>query len=154
MRLAQHTGDTLIVTDPDAENPVVILPFDKYEDLVAAPDYFEDLALDETGEEWHEDLPEEFFMEEDQPLSATSSESADLEELGVSRVSGVPVVQDEFSPEVPAEQTIIEEMPVMQPIPEQAEETVPIMQGEQVPSKNVVEGDEGSEEKFYLEPIE
>lgn len=53
IRLAQRTGDTLIVADPAGENDIVLMDVDRYEAIV-------DDGLGEPVEE----LPDEFFVEE------------------------------------------------------------------------------------------
>jgi hypothetical protein len=55
LNLSKKTGDTVIVHDPSSEHDLVVLPFDQYEDLVAAEhpslsgDY-DDYLLEEMSE--------------------------------------------------------------------------------------------------------
>ena len=60
LQLAKKTGDTLIVTDPDGHEPVVIMDVAKYEALL-------DLGtLAQDSEETYEDMPfEDLYGEEE-----------------------------------------------------------------------------------------
>lgn len=127
MRLAQKTGDVLIVTDSDGREPLVLMSVDRYEDMRLGPEaFFEEGDLDEDldGDLDGEEAPWMPLGEEDQlPSIHISSENEEDSEGEFD--GGIGPVTEE---------------PEVAPIPE--------------PKQKESQPKNDGEEQFYLEPIE
>jgi hypothetical protein len=132
LKLAQKTGDRLIVTDPSGQEPVVILPLSEYEGLLDHGSF--------RGGREPQDVEERSY--EDVPKSAPEAR----EEIGESEMEG------EFDPEALEEQVmaamVMEEPEVLPVVPLAPPSYEP--ERRSIPPKSA--GGE-TEEQFYLEPV-
>lgn len=141
LRLANKTGDRLIVTDPNGRDAVVILPLDEYEALVDSamgpPELYEVPPTDEADE--------------------AEFDPDDLERGALKGLWDGPVGEEAAALEV-IERPEPEEDPVRQGPPELA----PAVLAESMQSRQRVQLNrgsgkrpdiEGGEEQFYLEPV-
>lgn len=143
LRLAQRTGDRLIVTGPEGAEPVVILPLDEYESLIENA-----LGLSEGYE-----IPAavDFGDQDDE----AEFDTEDLERGVLKDLWQEPVLEtapleviERPEPEIPSVQPIHEPEPVQEPVPQPAVRR-PIPQRPMPPRSLRGEG----EEQFYLEPV-
>ena len=135
MRLAQKTGDVLIVTDPDGHEPLVLMSVDRYEDLRLGPD-----ACCEEG-----DWIEEDEMSEDSGVGTDEGEDFEqflMRKESEERIPSINVFEEEQDEEAEFAERI-------GPIPEEPE-VAPLQEEKREQSQPKNEG----EEQFYLEPIE
>jgi hypothetical protein len=151
IELSKRTGDTLIVADPQGENSVVLMPVQRYEDLVCGNEVFEDFDDAEnfqdhgsSEESW--EIPEEFLAPDISTQSLDQQEQsaasvADEREQGEQREE----IASNFLPEPMLDEIMQAEIPNL-PVEEFAEE------GRIGPLNN--QEDDDGEERFYLEPIE
>lgn len=129
MRLARQTGDVLIITDPEGQEPIVLMSVDRYE--VLRSDEIDRLDEEAAHEKWSEPPAMEWVDEPDDVPSEASD--ADLEEEFEERI-GPLATEPEVTP------LDHEELRAPDEVEKEAEK----------PQKLA----ENGEEKFYLEPIE
>ncbi len=157
--LVRRTGDTMIVTDPDAEDVYVVMDIEQYE-----------MLLDVTG-----DIEDEGFEGDVLDFPGEGELSSDVEEP----VEIHPSASDDFSPENiwEAMKPANEEGETWDPAAMNEEELADLERQykafasrnvktameevqkpeEKIPEKPVIleaEDDELGEEQFYLEPVE
>ena len=143
LRLAQKTGDRLIVTDANGGEPVVILPLDEYESLIEnALGLSEGYEIPSTVDVGGADDEAEFDAEELQ-----RGMLRDLWQEPVLETAPLEVIERP-EPEIPPVQPIHEPEPVPEPAPQPAVRR-PIPPRPLAPKPPRDEG----EEQFYLEPV-
>ena len=135
LRLAQKTGDRLIVTDVNGGEPVVILPLDEYESLI-------DNALG---------LSEPYGIQEEAEFDTEEIEQGILKDLWQEPVTEVAPLEviERPEPETPYAPPSHEPEPVPEPVVQpQVRRPVP-----QRPPVARPANKEDGEEQFYLEPV-
>ena len=145
MRLAQKTGDVLIVTDPDGREPLVLMSVDRYEEMRLGPD----ACCDDEDWAGEEETPED--------LDVGTDEGEDFGEFlmrkeGEERIPSIDLSEEgddeaEFADRIGP----LPEDPKIAPIRESFPSE--FLQEEQKKQEQVQLKSEG-EERFYLEPIE
>ncbi len=129
MNLARKTGDVLIVTDPDGQEPIVLMNIDRYETL----------REDEIGRVDEEDWsPAEPMMDWDRTGEANLASVADVSESDL---------EEEFEERIGPTAT----EPVITPIEPVEEVVVKNVESEAEKPQKLAEN---GEEKFYLESID
>lgn len=129
MNLARKTGDVLIITDPDGQEPIVLMNIDRYETLR------EDEISRIEEEDWS---PAEPTMDWDKMVENDLSEVAELSENDL---------EEEFEERIGPMAT----EPTVTPI-EPAEEMV--TKNVEIEAEKPQKSAENGEEKFYLESID
>lgn len=141
LRLAQRTGDRLIVTDPSGEEPVVILPLAEYEGLL---DYG---SFRKGGKsQIHEERPHEDVRKPSFEVEGSSTIGVDF---NVDPMNVEAEIEGEFDPEALEEQVLAamtEEEPEVVPVQ-------PILEAPRRPVSRKDREESGGEEQFYLEPV-
>lgn len=146
MRLAQKTGDVLIVTDPDGREPLVLMSVDRYEDMRLGPDACCD------DEDWaaEDDLSED--------AGVGTDEGEDFEQFlrrkeAEERIPSIDLFEEEQDEETEFAERIgpVPEEPEVAPIQESVPERFP---QEESPKQEQSQPKNEGEEQFYLEPIE
>jgi hypothetical protein len=148
LKLAKRTGDRLIVTGNEGEEPVVILPLAEYEALVEGSTFFRPKGG--AGEDQHyqaavsrstqgyEPEPEEDFDPvaiEKQVMAAMIEEEPEIVPVDTRGEESAPVFTPEAAPAAAVETP-----------PSQENPRKPITRRPQAP-------EEGGEERFYLEAV-
>lgn len=141
LRLAQRTGDRLIVTDPSGEEPVVILPLAEYEGLLDYGSFRKGRKSQSHEERSFENVRQPAFK-----AQVSESVGADLR---VDPMNVEAEIEGEFDPEALEEQVIAamgEEEPEVVPVP-------PAPEAPRTPISRKSQVNTGGEEQFYLEPV-
>ena len=141
LRFAQTTGDKLVVTNLEGEEPVVVMSLTTYAELVGFSSLKQSVKVSHAN---HRE-PSPKFHDEIDTLSRMSDESFSVEEP-----KHAPLRTDRKSlpnqPEKPSEKPIFK---APEDTPLQAE-----MHISQELAKKQEPEDEVAEEQFYLEPVE
>lgn len=162
IKLSQRTGDTLIVADPDGDSSVVVMPVERYEDLVMDWDenIYDDHDYDHDCDDEPWEIPDEFLVPEARKGGQeASSQPPDQRQQSVVSAANERE-QSERLTEDPTNVFLPE--PIIDEITESEIPNLPIEDLDIPENDRFVEASDDKEnnneadgeERFYLEPIE